>query len=78
MVIYCFCPHEEVSEMPGKIKLMIEKILSERSKGNEMLEKIIRTKLILKGIDPARYTDSSDDDPVIIGKLEKMMQDLPR
>jgi hypothetical protein len=64
--------------MPGKIKLMIEKILTERSKGNEMVEKIIRTKLILKGIDPAKYTESSDDDPVIIGKLEKMKQDLPR
>ncbi len=60
--------------MAGKIKRMIEDILAERSKGNEMVEKIIRTKLILKGVDPAKYTESSADDPAIIEKLEKMMQ----
>jgi len=60
--------------MSGKIKRMIEEILAERSKGNEMVEKIVRTKLLLKGIDPAKYTDSSDDDPAVIEKLEKMMQ----
>ncbi len=60
--------------MPGKIKRMIDEILAERSKGNEMVEKIVRTKLILKGIDPAKFTESSDDDPAIIEKLEKMMQ----
>ncbi|MEA5115789.1 MAG: hypothetical protein VB050_17360 [Geobacteraceae bacterium] len=63
--------------MSGKIKRMIDEILAERSKGNEMVEKIIRTKLILKGIDPAKYTESSDDDPKIIDKLEKMMHISP-
>ena len=60
--------------MAGKIKKMIEEILVERSKGNERVEKIVRTKLILKGVDPAKFTDSSDDDPAIIEKLVKMMQ----
>ena len=62
--------------MAGKIKLMIEKILAERSKGNETLARVIKTKLILKGIKPAKYSDQSDDDPEIIKKLEKMLQDL--
>ena len=62
--------------MAGKIKRMIERILAERSKGNEMLARVIKTKLMLKGINPANYSDHSDDDPTIIRKLENMMRDL--
>jgi hypothetical protein len=67
---------KEVVEMAGIIKRMIEVIVAERSKGNEMLAKVIRTKLILKGINPAHYSEQSDDDPAIIKKLENMLQDL--
>lgn len=62
--------------MAGKIKRLIDKIIAERSKGDEMLARIIRTKLILKGITPEKYSDQSDDDPVIIRKLEKVLQDM--
>jgi len=41
-----------------------------------MLAKVVKTKLILKGINPALFTDQSDDDPVIIKKLENMRQNL--
>jgi len=62
--------------MAGIIKRMIEVIVAERSKGNEMLAKAVKTKLVLKGINPAHYSDQSDDDPAIIKKLENMLQDL--
>ena len=62
--------------MAGKIKQLIEGIIAERSKGNEMLAKVVKTKLILKGINPAHYSDQSDDDPAIIKKLENMQQNL--
>jgi len=62
--------------MAGKIKQMIDSIISQRAKDNPMLERVIKTKLILKGINPNRYTPQSDDDPAVIVKLEKMMQDL--
>lgn len=62
--------------MAGKIKLMIEVIVTERSKGNEILAKAVKTKLILKGINPAHYSAQSDDDPEILKKLENMLQDL--
>jgi hypothetical protein len=62
--------------MAGKIRQMIDAIINQRAKDNPMLERVIKTKLILKGINPNRYTPQSDDDPVVIGKLEKMMQDL--
>jgi hypothetical protein len=64
--------------MAGKINRMIEGIIAERSKGNELLAKAVRTKLILKGINPAHYSDQSDDDPAIIKKLENMLQDFNR
>ena len=62
--------------MAGKIKRMIERILAERSKGDELLARVITTKLILKGIDPNKFSDKSDDDPQIIEKLGKMMRNL--
>lgn len=62
--------------MPGKIKRLIDCIISKRTQDNPMLERVIKTKLILKGINPNRYTLESDDDPIIIAKLEKMMNEL--
>jgi len=62
--------------MAGKIKQLIDFIISQRAKDNPMLERVIKTKLILKGINPIKYTQMSDDDPVILAKLEKMMQEL--
>ncbi|MEA5112532.1 MAG: hypothetical protein VB050_00740 [Geobacteraceae bacterium] len=62
--------------MAGKIKYMIDDIIARRAKGNEILVKVMRTKLVLKGINPDKYTIKSEDDQAIIGKLEKMLQDL--
>jgi hypothetical protein len=62
--------------MAGKIKQMIDAIISQRAKDNPMLERVIKTKLILKGVNPSKYTLQSEDDPIVIGKLEKMMQEL--
>ena len=58
--------------MAGKIRQMIDSIIIQRAKDNPMLERVIKTKLILKGINPAKFNAQSDDDPVVIGKLEKI------
>jgi hypothetical protein len=65
-----------VKGMAGKIKKMIDSIIEQRAKDNAMLAGVIKTKLMLKGIDPSKFTPQSDDDPVIIGKLEALMKDL--
>jgi hypothetical protein len=65
-----------VGGMAGKIRQMIDSIINQRAKDNPMLERVIKTKLILKGINPAKFNAQSDDDPVVIGKLEKMMREL--
>jgi hypothetical protein len=62
--------------MAGKIKMMIDSIIEQRAKGNAMLEGVIRTKLMLKGVDPKKYTLQSDDDPSVISKLEALVKDL--
>ncbi len=62
--------------MAGKIKQMIESIINQRSKDNPMLVGVIKSKLMLKGIDPNKYTATSDDDPAIIAKLETVMKEL--
>ena len=62
--------------MAGKIKQMIDSIIDQRAKGNSMLEGVIKTKLMLKGIDPKKYTLQSDDDPAVLGKLEALMKDF--
>jgi hypothetical protein len=65
-----------VKGMAGKIKKMIDSIIESRAKDNAMLAGVIKTKLMLKGIDPSKFTPQSDDDPTIIGKLEALMKDL--
>lgn len=62
--------------MAGKIKQMIDSIIDQRAKDNPMLERVIKTKLILKGINPNKYTLQSEDDPVVLAKLEKMILEL--
>ncbi len=59
--------------MAGKIRQMIDQILNQRANDNPMLERVIKTKLMLKGVNPKKYTLESPDDPVIIQKLERMM-----
>jgi hypothetical protein len=60
--------------MAGKIRQMIDFIIDHSAKDNPMMERVIKTKMILKGINPAKYTAQSEDEPSIISKLENMMQ----
>jgi hypothetical protein len=62
--------------MAGKIRRMIDSVLQQRAMGNPMLEKIIKTKMILKGVNPTKYTLESEDDPVVLDKLERMLREL--
>ena len=60
--------------MAGKIRQLIDFILEQKAKENPMLERVIKAKMILKGINPAKYTAQSDDDPRIISHLEAMVE----
>ncbi len=62
--------------MAGKIKQMIDTIIAQRAKDNPMLTGVVKTKLMLKGIDPNKFTAQSADDPAIIAKLEIVAREL--
>lgn len=60
--------------MAGRIKQMIDTLIEQESKGEPRLVNITRTKLIVRGIHPEKYSAQSEDDPIIIRQLEKMIR----
>lgn len=51
--------------MLGEIKRLIDTIIAQRSNGNEIMIQTTKTKMILKGINPTKYDNSSADNAVI-------------
>ena len=63
--------------MPGQIKREIDAIIAQRSKGSATLALCIKTKLILKGLDPDRYTRRQRrDDPFLLAKVRELAGSL--
>lgn len=58
--------------MKGEAKKIIDAILLERANGDPLLMSTTRTKLILKGFNPNRFTEDTDDNPEVIIKLRKI------
>ncbi|MGA1864276.1 MAG: hypothetical protein ACMUHX_04370 [bacterium] len=62
--------------MAGQIKHMINSIVQQRAQGNKAVEHMTMAKLILKGIDPNKYTEQTEDDPAILSQLENLSREL--
>jgi hypothetical protein len=62
--------------MAGQIKIFIDKIIQERSKGNPTIAATTQTKLVLKGINPGAWTTTSEDDPQVISKIKIIAQEF--
>ncbi len=62
--------------MTGKIRKMIDQIIAKKSEGKPVLANVVVTKLILKGIDPAKFNASSPDDPAMIAKVTKIAAEM--
>jgi hypothetical protein len=60
----------------GKIKQTIEKIIEQRSKGNQTIRNTTEVKLILKGINPDKFTADSPDNPEILAKLQQIASEM--
>lgn len=54
----------------GQIRKTIDRIISEKSRGNSVIASSIRTKMILKGISVDKFNMNSPDDPEILKKLQ--------
>ena len=55
---------------------MIDTIITQRSKGNSTIALTTRTKLVLKGVNPDRFSATSADDPAVIAKLQTIAGEL--
>jgi hypothetical protein len=62
--------------MAGQIKKTIDTIVKTRGNGNPTIESTTMSKLILKGINPKLYTQTSDDDPEVIRKLYQIAREM--
>ncbi len=60
----------------GNIKKVIEAIIVRKGKGDPLLIINIRKKLVFKGINPAKYTYETIDDPDVLKKLFELAKDL--
>jgi hypothetical protein len=67
---------KEDQDMAGKIKNIIDSIVEKRSNGNAAIANLTKSKIVMKGIIPEKYTSMSDDDPVIIEKLVVLAKEL--
>jgi hypothetical protein len=59
--------------MAGRVKYLIDELISLRAGGNPGIEHFMRAHLMLNGIDPARYTEFSPDDELKERRLQQMI-----
>ncbi|MEN6348774.1 MAG: hypothetical protein ABFD08_05160 [Syntrophomonas sp.] len=62
--------------MAGKIKSIIDTIVQTRSGGNNTIANLTKSKIVMKGIIPEKYTSDSPDDPAVIEKLLALAKEL--
>ena len=62
--------------MPGQIKRMLDSIVEHRAKGDPILVLTTKTKLMLKGVDPDRYSADAPDDEAAIAKVRALAAEL--
>ena len=58
----------------GKTKLLLDAIVTGRSRGNPARAKALVDKFAQKGLDPARFSYDTPDNPAIVKKLEKLAE----
>lgn len=62
--------------MAGKIKNIIDSIVESRSQGNTTIANLTKSKMVMKGINPEKFTKDSEDDPEVIEKLMILAKEL--
>ena len=62
--------------MPGEVYKQIQNLIAEGGKNDPMTISYIRTKLMLKGIDPDKWGPNSEDSPEVLMVIERFSQAL--
>lgn len=60
-------------QLAGKVHSMIVTLIDRRAQGDTVAAAGVRVRLLLRGIDADDWGPTSDDDPVVIAKLEQML-----
>jgi hypothetical protein len=56
----------------GTVKRVLDAVIAARGQSNPTFIEATRAKLILKGLNPAKFTEGTPDDPVQVAKARKV------
>ncbi len=56
----------------GTVKRVLEAVIAARGQNNPTFIEATRAKLILKGMNPAKFTHTTPDDPVQVARARKL------
>jgi hypothetical protein len=60
--------------MAGKVKSAIDQVIAKRTKGSTALIALFKIRLIMNGIDPDQWNESSPDDPQVLARVESIAE----
>ncbi len=58
--------------MAGTVKRVLEAVIAARGQNNPTFVETTRAKLILKGMNPAKYSETTPDDPAEVARARKV------
>ena len=67
---------KQMLKSAGNVKKIIDAIIVRKGMGEPLLIINIKKKLVLKGINPAKYTCETIDDPEVLLKLRDLLNDI--
>ena len=62
--------------LAGQIYNIIQSVITQKSKGNQIIARSIKTKMILKGIAVDKYTPASPDDHTVVQKVKDIAKEF--
>lgn len=62
--------------MAGQVKQLIERYIHQRTRGDPAQRHFVRAHLLIKGINPDKYTETTADDPTVLAQLNQMLRDF--
>lgn len=62
----------------GSIRTFIDKIISVYAQEDELIQKVIESRLLLNGIRPTEYSTDTPDDTQILKKLNNIERELAK
>ncbi len=62
--------------MAGKVKLLIDRLIELRTKGDRGLVAPLKIKLIMKGVDPDMFDAGTPDNPIVIQRVITIAKEM--